>query len=106
MHIGQTHKFGNNYLDRYAHEAAYREDTRRKPNGFIFADVMKRCARHLPSRDFCGCNWLELMPFLLEAMRNIACNHRCILMGEDSKIVPILTVKGLRHSWHCKCQCE
>ena len=54
MHIGQTHKFGNNYLDRYAREAAYREDTRRKPNGFIFADVMKRCAQSLPSRDFCG----------------------------------------------------
>ena len=53
MHIGQTHKFGNNYLDRYAREAAYREDTRRKPNGFIFHDVMGRCASKPPSRDFC-----------------------------------------------------
>ncbi len=54
MHIGQTHKFGNNYLDRYAREAAYREDTRRKPNGSIFHDIMARCALRLPSRDFCG----------------------------------------------------
>ena len=54
MHIGQTHKFGNNYLDRYAREAAYREDTRRKPNGSIFHDIMARCAQRLPSRDFCG----------------------------------------------------
>ena len=54
MHIGQTHKFGNNYLDRYAREAAYREDTRRKPNGFIFHDVMGRCASKPPWRDFCG----------------------------------------------------
>lgn len=54
MQIGQTHKFGNSYLDRYAREAAYREDTRRRPNGTIFHDIMKRCARKLPSRDFCG----------------------------------------------------
>ena len=54
MHLGQNHKFGNNYLDRYAREAAYREDTRRKPNGYIFNDVMTRCATKRPSRDFCG----------------------------------------------------
>ena len=54
MHIGQTHKFGNNYLDRYAREAAYREDTRRRSNGQIFHDVMSRCAQRQPSRDFCG----------------------------------------------------
>lgn len=29
MQIGQTHKFGNEYLANYANEAAYREDTRR-----------------------------------------------------------------------------
>ena len=54
MHIGQTHKFGNNYLDRYAREAAYREDTRRRSNGAIFHDIMGRCATKPPSREFCG----------------------------------------------------
>ena len=54
MHIGQTHKFGNNYLDRYAREAAYREDTRRQSNGKIFHDIMGRCATKRPSREFCG----------------------------------------------------
>lgn len=54
MHIGQTHKFGNNYLDRYAREAAYREDTRRKSNGAIFHDIMGRCATKPTSREFCG----------------------------------------------------
>ena len=54
MHIGKTHKFGNNYLDRYAREAAYREDTRRKSNGAIFHDIMGRCVAHRPSREFCG----------------------------------------------------
>ena len=54
MQYGQNHKFNNNYVDRYANEAAYREDTRRKPNGFIFKDILGRCAMHLPSRDFCG----------------------------------------------------
>ena len=54
MHVGQTHKFGNNYLDRYAREAAYREDTRRRSNGAIFHDIMGRCATKRPSREFCG----------------------------------------------------
>ena len=54
MHVGQTHKFGNNYLDRYAREAAYREDTRRRSNGAIFHDIMGRCASKRPSREFCG----------------------------------------------------
>ena len=54
MHIGQTHKFGNAYLGRYAQEAAHREDTRRQSNGWIFHDVMGRCASARPSRDLCG----------------------------------------------------
>jgi len=54
MQVGQTHNFGNLYLNRYANEAAYREDTRRKSNGQIFSDVMSRCATSHVSRDFCG----------------------------------------------------
>ena len=54
MQLGQVHKFGNLYLNRYANEAAYREDTRRQSNGFIFADIMKRCAASHVSREFAG----------------------------------------------------
>ncbi len=54
MQNGQNHKFDNNYVDRYANEAAYREDTRRLSNGAIFNDILGRCVEHLPSRDFCG----------------------------------------------------
>ena len=54
MQYGQTHKFGNQYLDNYANEAAFREDTRRQSNGAIFLEVTKRCARTRTSRDWCG----------------------------------------------------
>jgi len=54
MQVGQTHNFGNLYLNRYANEAAYREDTRRKSNDAIFSDVMSRCATSHVSRDFWG----------------------------------------------------
>jgi len=54
MQLGQVHKFGNLYLNRYANEAAYREDTRRNSNGDIFRDVMTRCAGSHVSRDFAG----------------------------------------------------
>ena len=54
MQIGQVHNFGNLYLNRYANEAAYREDTRRQPNGVIFGDIVKRCPNAHVSRDFCG----------------------------------------------------
>lgn len=54
MHMGQVHKMGNLYLDCYANEIAYREDTRRMSNGDIFADIMSRCAKSPTSRDFCG----------------------------------------------------
>ena len=54
MHIGQTHKFGNAYLGRYANEAAYREDTRRNSNSEIFRDITMRCAMSPVLRDFCG----------------------------------------------------
>jgi transposase-like protein len=54
MQYGQTHKFGNLYLANYANEAAYREDTRRLPNGEIFMDVVKKCALTRTNRDWCG----------------------------------------------------
>ena len=54
MQVGQMHQFGNLYLNRYANEAAYREDTRRRSNGDIFQDIMTRCAQSAVSRQFCG----------------------------------------------------
>lgn len=54
MPYGQVHKFGNPYLDNYANEAAFREDTRRQSNGVIFLDIAKRCAKARTSRDWCG----------------------------------------------------
>jgi len=54
MQIGQMHSFGNLYLNRYANEAAYREDTRRRSNGDIFTDIVNRCAKSAVSRHFCG----------------------------------------------------
>lgn len=54
MQIGQVHKFGVMYLDNYANEAAYREDTRRWSNGAIFADISTKCAKTRASHDWCG----------------------------------------------------
>ena len=54
MQYGQMHKFGIRYLDNYANEAAYREDTRREANGVIFLDITKKCAKTRTSRDWCG----------------------------------------------------
>lgn len=54
MQFGQMHNFGNLYLDRYANEASYREDMRRRSNGEIFTDVMTRCVQRAVSRNFCG----------------------------------------------------
>lgn len=54
MQYGQMHKFGTLYLDNYANEAAYREDTRRWSNGSIFADIVMKCAHTKTSQDWCG----------------------------------------------------
>lgn len=54
MQYGQMHKFGNLYLDNYANEAAYREDTRRMDNQAIFDDIAEKCANTPTSRDWCG----------------------------------------------------
>jgi transposase-like protein len=54
MQLGQVHKFGNLYLNRYVNEAAFREDTRRKSNGEIFFNFMERCTDRCVSRHFAG----------------------------------------------------
>ncbi|QKS28113.1 MAG: IS1595 family transposase [Candidatus Accumulibacter similis] len=54
FHIGQIHKAAPKYLDNYANEMAYREDTRRWSNADIFRDIVGKCARALVSRDWCG----------------------------------------------------
>lgn len=54
MHKGQVHKMGNQNLDAYANECAYREDTRRMPTLDIFSDITKRCATKQTSRNWCG----------------------------------------------------
>lgn len=54
MQYGQVHKFGNEYLANYANEAAYREDTRRWPNGRIFNDIATKCANTKTHHDWCG----------------------------------------------------
>jgi transposase-like protein len=54
MQIGQVHKIDNKYLDIYANEIAYREDTRRWSNGKIFNDILLKCANSPVSHDFSG----------------------------------------------------
>jgi len=54
MQYGQMHKFGTLYLANYANEAAFREDTRRQPNGTIFMDIVNKCAHTKTHRDWCG----------------------------------------------------
>ncbi|PJG82397.1 IS1595 family transposase [Caviibacterium pharyngocola] len=43
MYYGQVHKMSNIYLDNYANEVAYREDTRRLDNFTIFKDITNKC---------------------------------------------------------------
>jgi len=54
MQMGQHHQFGLGHLANYANEAAYREDTRRWSNGEIFYDILTKCLRTRPHRDWCG----------------------------------------------------
>ena len=43
MYYGQVHKMSNIYLDNYANEVAYREDTRKLDNLTIFNDITSKC---------------------------------------------------------------
>src|SRR6266436_4323795 len=46
------------------------------------------------------CSWFEEIPFLLLATRKIACSQTFIGMWLSSKMLPTLTVNGLRQSLH------
>ena len=53
-HKGQHHKWNNTYLPYYAIEMAYREDTRRKDNGFICFDLLYKALHSPISNEMCG----------------------------------------------------
>jgi transposase-like protein len=52
--IGHHHHLAGIYLERYAREAAFREDRRRMSNGSQFCTVLALVAKNKPSVDFCG----------------------------------------------------
>lgn len=52
--IGQHHHISNKYLHAYAAEIAYREDTRKIPNGEIFNDISNRTMKCCVSETWCG----------------------------------------------------
>ena len=54
LQYGQCYKPSTLYLSNYANEIAYREDTRRFNNGFIFRDILKKCLDSGISNEFCG----------------------------------------------------
>lgn len=54
MHLGQVHRLGGVHLAAYAREIAYREDTRRWPNGKIFLDILGKALTTATSPPFCG----------------------------------------------------
>ncbi|HDR1343780.1 TPA: IS1595 family transposase [Pasteurella multocida] len=54
LHRGVHHKCDNKYALNYANQAAYISDNRRKPNGELFNDILKRCLWVLPLREWVG----------------------------------------------------
>lgn len=54
MQYGQVHKITPKYLDSYANEIAYREDTRRWANGKICQDITTKCMSTLGIVDWKG----------------------------------------------------
>lgn len=52
--LGIHHHISGVYLDRYAQEAAFREDNRRLSNGEMFRVVLGLAIAAKPSVDFCG----------------------------------------------------
>lgn len=52
--MGQHHKMNPNYLAYYANEVAYREDSRRESNGFIFQDIVYKAMHSPVSPEMCG----------------------------------------------------
>lgn len=54
LYRGVHHKCDNKYALHYANQAAYMSDNRRKSNGELFQDVLKRCLWVLPLREWVG----------------------------------------------------
>ena len=54
MYYGQVHKMSNIYLDNYANEIAYREDTRKLDNLTLFNDVINKCLSTSSDNDWRG----------------------------------------------------
>ena len=54
MYYGQVHRMSNLYLDNYANEVAYREDTRRIDNLLIFNDIIEKCLSTSSQNDWKG----------------------------------------------------
>lgn len=52
--LGNHHHFSGPYLIQYANEMAYREDTRRKDNKWIFKDVLTKATNTLPTQAWKG----------------------------------------------------
>ena len=51
---GTHHKTDNEYALHYANQAAFFSDNRRKSNGKLFEDVLKRCLWVLPLKEWVG----------------------------------------------------
>ena len=51
---GTHHKVDNKYALHYANQAAFFSDNRRKSNGELFEDVLKRCLWVLPFKEWVG----------------------------------------------------
>ena len=51
---GTHHKTDNKYALHYANQAAFFSDNRRKSNGELFEDVLKRCLWVLPLKEWIG----------------------------------------------------
>ncbi|MCX2960148.1 IS1595 family transposase [Rodentibacter caecimuris] len=54
LHRGIHHKCNNKYALHYANQAAYLSDNRRKSNGELFHDMLKRCLYVLPLKEWVG----------------------------------------------------
>lgn len=54
MQYGQVHRITPKYLDSYANEIAYRDDTRRWSNDKIFKDILSKCMLTLGLIDWKG----------------------------------------------------
>jgi len=54
MQIGVHHKLSNLYLSNYLGEVAYREDLRRKSNGYMMNDIMKKAMNTPTHSEWCG----------------------------------------------------